>query len=74
MKSKTARVIVFILYFLFWMGMVYLFVGCANPSYHTIPDAMCEDSQNYSTKYNMMDSQDSSKNPNAQLNIFGVTY
>ena len=26
------------------------------------------------TKYNMMDSQDGSKNPNAQVRIFGVTY
>jgi len=54
--------------------LCFLILGCANSSYHTIPDAMCEDSQNYSTKYNMMDSQDGSKNPNAQVNIFGATY
>ena len=49
-------------------------IGCANVSYKTIPNAMCEDSQNYSTKYNMMDSPDGSKNPNTQVNIFGATY
>ena len=54
--------------------MAYLFVGCANTSYHTIPTAMSEDAQDYPTKYNMMDSQDGRRNPNAQVNIFGATY
>jgi len=49
-------------------------IGCANVSYKTIPDAMSEDAQDYPTKYNMMDSPDSRKNPNAQVNIFGATY
>jgi len=74
MKSKTIRVIGFILYCLFWMAMAYLFIGCANTSYHTIPSGMREDSQDYNTKYNMMDSPDGRRNPNAQVRIFGATY
>jgi hypothetical protein len=56
------------------MAMAYLFVGCANVSYKTIPDGMSEDAQDYPTKYNMMDSPDGRRNPNAQVNIFGATY
>ena len=74
MTSKTIRVIGFILYCLFWMAMAYLFVGCANVSYKTIPDGMSEDAQDYPTKYNMVDSPDGRRNPNAQVNIFGATY
>jgi hypothetical protein len=74
MTSKTIRVIGFILYCLFWMAMAYLFVGCANVSYKTIPDGMSEDAQDYPTKYNTMDSPDGRRNPNAQVNIFGATY
>jgi hypothetical protein len=54
--------------------MVFAVIGCSNTSYHTIPSGMREDSQDYNTKYNMMDSQDGSKNPNAQVRIFGATY
>jgi len=54
--------------------MTFFFVGCANTSYHTIPSGMREDSQDYNAKYNMMDSPDGSKNPNAQVRIFGATY
>jgi uncharacterized protein YceK len=54
--------------------MVFAVIGCANTSYHTIPSGMREDAQDYPTKYNMMDSQDGRRNPNAQLNIFGATY
>jgi hypothetical protein len=79
MKSKTIRVIGFILYCLFWMAMVYLFVGCATNSQTShregfMPSGMAEDAQDYPTKYNMMDSQDGRRNPNAQVNIFGATY
>ena len=56
------------------MLVAHFFIGCANVSYKTIPDAMSEDAQDYPTKYNMMDSQDGRKNPNAQVNIFGATY
>ena len=49
-------------------------MGCANTSYHTIPTAMSEDAQDYPTKYNTMDSPDGRRNPNAQTNIFGITY
>jgi hypothetical protein len=74
MIFNPIKVIAFIFIVLAWILMTFFFVGCANSSYHTIPDAMCEDSQNYSTKYNMMDSPDGRRNPNAQVNIFGATY
>lgn len=57
-----------------WILITFFFIGCANTTYKTIPSGMCEDAQDYPTKYNMMDSQDGSKNPNAQVNIFGVQY
>jgi hypothetical protein len=74
MKSKTIRVICFILYCLLWILIAHFFIGCANVSYKTIRDGMSEDAQDYPTKYNMMDSPDGRKNPNAQINIFGATY
>ena len=74
MIFNIKRIVAFIFIILAWLVMAFFFIGCANTSYHTIPNAMCEDSQNYSTKYNMMDSPDGSKNPNAQVNVFGVTY
>jgi len=53
-------------------------MGCAN-TYHigqkdSIQSSMSEDAQDYPTKYNMMDSPDGRRNPNAQINIFGATY
>jgi len=74
MTFKPIKVIAFTLIVLAWILMTFFFVGCANVSYKTIPDAMSEDAQDYPTKYNMMDSQDGSRNPNAQINIFGATY
>jgi len=74
MTFNIKRIIGFILYCLFWIAIAYFFVGCANTSYKTIPNAMSEDAQDYPTKYNMMDSQDGRRNPNAQVNIFGATY
>jgi len=74
MNFKPIRVIGFILYCLFWILIAHFFIGCANVSYKTIPDGMSEDAQDYPTKYNMMDSQDGRRNPNAQVNIFGATY
>ena len=74
MNFKPIRVIGFILYCLFWILVAHLFIGCANVSYKTIPNAMSEDAQDYPTKYNMMDSPDGRRNPNAQVNIFGATY
>jgi hypothetical protein len=53
-------------------------VGCANTNHigqkDYVQSGMNEDAQDYPTKYNMMDSQDGSKNPNAQVRIFGATY
>jgi len=74
MTFKPIKVIAFILIVLAWILMTFFFVGCANTSYKTIPNAMSEDAQDYPTKYNMMDSQDGRRNPNAQVNIFGATY
>jgi len=73
-KTTLYKVAVAFVVMILYIFLFIIMIGCANSSYHTIPDAMCEDSQNYSTKYNMMDSQDGSKNPNAQVNIFGATY
>jgi len=79
MKSKTIRIIGFILYCLFWMAMAYLFIGCSSVSQvgkneGWFPNGMSEDAQDYPTKYNTMDSPDGRRNPNAQVRIFGVTY
>jgi len=67
---------IIILFFVvsFFILLSFLMLGCANTSYRTIPTAMSEDAQDYPTKYNMMDSQDGRRNPNAQINIFGATY
>ena len=74
MNFKPIKVIAFTLIVLAWILMTFFFVGCANVSYKTIPDGMSEDAQDYPTKYNMMDSPDGRRNPNAQVNIFGATY
>jgi hypothetical protein len=54
-------------------------MGCSTTSQVSkdqgwLPSGMAEDAQDYPTKYNIMDSPDGSKNPNAQVNIFSVTY
>ena len=74
MTFKPIKIIAFMLVVLAWILMTFFFVGCANVSYKTIPDGMSEDAQDYPTKYNMMDSPDGRRNPNAQVNIFGATY
>lgn len=74
MIFNIKKIIALIFIVLAWILFTFFFVGCANTSYHTIPSGMREDAQDYNTKYNMMDSQDGSKNPNAQVRIFGVTY
>ena len=74
MIFNPIRIIAFMLIVLAWILMTFFFIGCSNTSYHTIPSGMREDSQDYNTKYNMMDSPDGRRNPNAQINIFGATY
>ena len=74
MIFNPIKFIAFIFIVLAWILMTFFFVGCANTSYQTIPNAMCEDSQNYSTKYNMMDSPDGSKNPNIQADVINIKY
>ena len=74
MIFKLKKLIAFILIVLAWILMTFFFVGCANTSYHTIPNAMSEDAQDYPTKYNMMDSPDGRKNPNAQVNFLQLKY
>ena len=64
---------------LFWVFLVFLLMGCSTTSQvgkdqGWLPSGMAEDAQDYPTKYNMMDSPDGSKNPNAQVRIFGATY
>jgi hypothetical protein len=68
------KIIALIFIVLAWILFTFFFVSCANVSYKTIPDGMSEDAQDYPTKYNMMDSPDGRRNPNAQINIFGATY
>ena len=79
MIPKPIRVIGFILYCLFWILVAHLFIGCASldkvgQDEGWFPNGMCEDAQDYPTKYNMMDSPDGRGNPNAQVNIFRFTY
>jgi len=71
---NPAKFIVLLLCLIFWIFVAFLVVGCAGTTYQTIPNAMCEDAQDYPTKYNMMDSPDGSGNPNAQVNILKLKY
>ena len=78
MKTKQnvrgGKIIAFIFIVLAWILMTFFFIGCANTTYRTIPNAMSEDAQDYPTKYNMMDSPDGRSNPNAQVNFFKAQY
>jgi hypothetical protein len=74
MTFNATKLITSLLIFLAFMALAFVLMGCANTSYKTIPNAMSEDAQDYPTKYNMMDSPDGRRNPNAQVNIFGATY
>ena len=67
---------------LFWLTNIlftFFFIGCASvdkvgEKEGWMPSGMSEDAQDYPTKYNMMNSPDGSKNPNAQVNIFRLHY
>jgi len=79
MIFNPIKIIVAILVFLAWAFLAFVLMGCSTASQvgkdqGWLPSGMAEDSQDYPTKYNMMDSQDGRKNPNAQVNIFGTTY
>lgn len=74
MKSKIIKIIAFIIIVLAWILMTFFFIGCSNTTYKTIPNGMCEDAQDYPTKYNLMDSPDGSKNPNAQINFLQLKH
>ena len=78
MTFNAPKLITSLLIFLAFMALAFVFMGCANTqtSYREgfMPSGMAEDAQDYPTKYNMMDSPDGSKNPNAQVRIFGATY
>jgi hypothetical protein len=69
MIFNPIKVIAFTLIVLAWILMTFFFIGCSNTNYRNIPDGMCEDSQNYSTKYNLMDSPDGSQDPNINAKI-----
>ena len=73
-KITSYKAIIAFLIVGLYLILSFFLMGCANVSYKTIPNAMSEDAQDYPTKYNMMDSQDGRRNPNAQVNIFGATY
>jgi dolichyl-phosphate-mannose--protein O-mannosyl transferase len=77
-KTKSNRFFSFLLVIASFLLLCFIMMGCANTqtSYREgfMPSGMAEDAQDYPTKYNMMDSPDGSKNPNAQVNIFGATY
>jgi hypothetical protein len=79
MTFNPIKIIVTFLIFLAWVFLAFLLMGCSTTSQVSkdqgwLPSGMAEDAQDYPTKYNMMDSPDGSKNPNAQVNIFGATY
>jgi len=71
---NPAKLVALLVCLLFWIFVAFFVIGCAGTTYQTIPNAMCEDAQDYPTKYNLMDSPDGSKNPNAQLNILKLKY
>ena len=79
MTFNPIKIIVTFFVFLAWVFLAFLLMGCSTTSQvgenqGWLPSGMAEDAQDYPTKYNMMDSPDGSKNPNAQVNIFGATY
>ena len=79
MTFNPIKIIVTFLVFLAWVLLSFFLMGCSTTSQvgkdqGWLPSGMAEDSQDYPTKYNTMDSPDGSKNPNAQVNIFGATY
>ena len=79
MTFNPIKIIVTFLVFLAWVLLSFFLMGCSTTSQvgkdqGWLPSGMAEDAQDYPTKYNMMDSPDGSKNPNAQVRIFGATY
>ena len=79
MIFNIKRIVAFIFVVLAWILFTFFFIGCASvdkvgQKEGWMPSGMSEDAQDYPTKYNMMDSPDGRRNPNAQVNIFGVTY
>lgn len=79
MKFNPIKIIVALAVFSAWVFLAFILMGCASvdkvgEKEGWFPNGMSEDAQDYPTKYNMMDSQDGSRNPNAQVNVFGVQY
>lgn len=74
MIFNIRRIIAFVMILIAWILLTFFFLGCSNVSYQTIPNAMSEDAQDYPTKYSLMDSQDGSSNPNAQVNVLKLKY
>jgi hypothetical protein len=76
--TTTNKIFSFLLIMISFLLLCLIMMGCANTqtSYREgfMPSGMAEDAQDYPTKYNMMDSPDGRRNPNAQINIFGATY
>jgi predicted small secreted protein len=79
MTFNPIKIIATFFVFLVWAFLAFILMGCSTTSQvgkdqGWLPSGMAEDAQDYPTKYNMMDSPDGSKNPNAQVRIFGATY
>jgi hypothetical protein len=79
MTFNPIKIIVTFLIFLAWVFLAFLLMGCSTTSQVSkdqgwLPSGMAEDAQDYTTKYNMMDSPDGSNNPNVQANIFNIKY
>lgn len=78
MTFNAPKIVTSLLIFLAFIALAFMLMGCATTqtSYREgfMPSGMSEDAQDYPTKYNLMDSPDGSKNPNGQVNIFGITY
>jgi len=74
MIFNIRNIVAFIMIVIAWVVLTFFFIGCANTTYQTIPNAMCEDGQDYPSKYDMMDTPDGSRNPNAQINLLKLKY
>jgi hypothetical protein len=79
MTFNPIKIIVAFFVFLAWVFLAFILMGCSTISQvgkdqGWFPSGIEEDSQDYSTKYNMMDSPDGSRNPNIEFKIFSYKY
>lgn len=79
MTFNPIKIIITFVVFLAWAFLAFILMGCSTTSQvgkdqGWFPSYVAEDSQDYSTKYNLMDSQNGSKNPNIEFKIFSLKY